>query len=667
MAPTPTSSFLLVVLLSATAMATSVHAQDRALGIDDPVTSWGLSGLSDWDTAMPFLDIARNMRPFWGFTNETWEAMDAPTLAANGALDADGYPIRIPRGLTGIRTTWAWNLDYGARQRAGLYILTYQGRGTLSFGGSARIVSSTPGRIVFENTDGGGFWLDITAIDSGNHVRDISIVRADHAALAEAGAMFRPDWLALIADARELRFMDWMHTNNAPAVDWATRPRPADASWTAKGAPLEVMVRLANETGTDPWFTIPHTADEDYIRQFATYVRDHLDPRLKAHVELSNELWNASFEQFHWMREQAIANWGRRVSDDWETIFSYHTKRATEVALVWEDVFGGAAPDRLVNILGTQVGHTWLLDRQLVAPGWQKYEPDTYIDPTTVFEEIAATTYFGGSLMGQPDLRAELAARIRNSGNSAYSWIFERVAIKDGMEDAIPNVLEGLANQRAQADANGMRLVVYEGGQHMHHSFAVEGMTEQEAQSLGDFVAGFVRSPEMAALYADLWDGWQKVGQGSFMQFTETSAPSRWGSWGILAFPGDDTPRARFVTARQAEGGSWWGEGGGPQYLHGRTANGTEGADTLTGTPEEDFLAGLGGDDLFLASAGRDGINGGAGTDTFALPGPADAYTIAAEGAGYRVTGPVGTAETSTYLVHVEQITFGDGSTRALD
>lgn len=659
------SVLLTAALLAAAVPPLPAKAQNAApaLGVDDPVVSWGLAGLSDWETSLPLIDVARTMRPFWGYSGDAWESIDATTLAATGVLDASGYATRIPQGMSGVRTTWGWSEDHGAAQRAGIYILTYKGRGTLQLNGPIRILTTTPGRIVFENTNGTGFWLSITAVDSGNHVRDISILRADHIALAEAGAIFRPDWLQLIADARELRFMDWMQTNNAPAVDWETRPRATDASWTAKGAPLEVMVRLANETGTDPWFTMPHTADDAYIRNFATYVRDNLDPRLKAHVELSNELWNASFQQFHWMRDQAVAAWGDGIAEDWEDIFSYHSKRATEVALIWEDVFGEAASTRLVNVLGTHVGYLWLSERQITAPGWKEHEPETYVDPATVFEELAATSYFGGNLMSNPDLRSELSARMRDSGTSAYSWIFERAAIKDGMEDAIPNLLENLANQRAQAESFGLRLTAYEGGQHMHHSFAIEGLTEAEAERLGDFVGGFVRSPEMVALYTQLWEGWQEVGQGPFMQFTETSLPSRYGSWGLLAFPEDDNPRARFVKALQAKGGSWWGEGGGPQYLHGRSANGTEAAETMAGTVEEDFLAGLGGDDIFAASPGRDGINGGEGNDTFTLTEAATAYTITVEGAGHRVTG----GGIDTYLIHVEQIAFGDGTTLPLD
>lgn len=650
-------------LLGVALMAGPAAAQ-QARGVADPTVAWGLTGLSDWQTSVPFLDIGRLMRPFFAFTQKDWEAMDHATLVEGGYLDENGYPLRIPRGMSGIRTIWAWNEEVGADQRKGTYILTYQGQGALSLGGAAQTISSAPGRIVFENTTGAGFWLDITGIDSGNNVRNISILRADHVRLAETGAVFQPDWLALVEDARELRFMDWINTNDSEATRWADRPTLQDASWTDdNGAPVEIMVRLANETGTDPWFTMPHKADDDYIRQFATYVRDNLDPRLKAHVENSNETWNAAFGQFGWMRDQAIADWGPEVAEDWESIFSYHARRATHVALIWEEVFGPEAPARLVNVLGTQALNTWLTELQITAPGWKQHDPDSYVDPATVFEEVAATTYFGSSLMVNADLRTELATRMRDTGDQAYAWLFELMSQDGKLEDSIPAILRTLADQRTLANDHGLRLTLYEGGQHVHHSFAIDGLSDEQAEEIGQFLTGFVRSPEMGALYAQLWDGWRDIGQGPFMQFTEVNAPSRWGSWGILSHLGDRNPRASYVMKRQAEGGSWWGEEGGPQYLQGRIAYGSESTDQMPGTDEEDYLIGLGGDDSFIASPGRDGINGGEGTDTYILPDAQDGYTITAEGSGYRVTGPLGSA----YLANLEQITFGDGTTRALD
>lgn len=651
-------------LVSVVLLLAPIPAHAEARGVADPVVAWGLDGLSDWGTARPFLDLARLMRPFFAFAPDEWESMSHDALVSGGYLDPQGYPLRIPPGMAGIRTIWAWDDTHGAERRKGLYILTYQGHGTIQFGGSAQAVNAGPGRIVFENKTGAEVWLDITALDPGDPIRSLSIVRADKADLLDAGAMFDPDWLAVIADGRELRFSDWISVNSgAAALTWATRPRPEEASWTERGAPVEAMVRLANEVGADPWFTMPHAADDAYVRAFATYVRDHLDPRLKAHVEYSNETWNSAFTQFHWLRDQAIATWGEEVAEDWIAIFSFHARRATEVALIWQEVFGDEAGVRLVNVLATQAANPWLSDILVTAPEWAAREPEAFLPSGEVFDELAATAYFGGALVSDPALRPELITRAETMGARAYSWAFQGISQAGAVEDSIPGVLDWLGQQRDLAERHGLRLVLYEGGQHVHHSFAVEGLTDAEAERQSAFLADFVRSPEMGALYAQLWDGWREIGQGPFMQYVEMGAPSRWGSWGLLTHPGDHTPRADFVLDRQAKGGSWWGEGGGPQYLQGVTLAGTEGDDRMEGTDEEDFLAGRGGDDSFPASPGADGISGGPGEDHYILPGPEADYEVTPEGDFWRVTGPLGTAR----LAGVEALEFGDGTTRRLD
>lgn len=655
-------SFALAILLCLPVASPAWPGDEAASGVFDPVISWGLSAITDWDTAPVFLDVARTMRPFFAFGTD-WKTMSHDALRAGGYLDAQGYPTGIPPGSKGIRTVWAWG-DAGPMNdhRKGTYVLTYQGTATITAGGAARALETGPGRIVMENPTGGTFWLDITAIDPADHPRAFSLLRSDHVALAEAGAVFDPVWLSLVSDARELRFMDWQRTNDMPATGWNGRPRPEDATYAARGVPLEVMIRLANEAGVDPWFTMRHDAGADDVRAFATLVRDRLDPRLKVHVEYSNETWNGAFPQFDWLRRQAVADWGPAIADDWDAIFDYQTKRATETARVWQEVFGATAPTRLVNILGTQLGNAWLTERQLTAEEWRAREPDRYIPPADTFQEVAATTYFGASVVLDPDRRARVLEFGPDGQEAANRWLHDLLA-RPGDLDSVPETLVRLSEQKALVNAAGLRLVAYEGGQHLHHSFAVDGLSDAEAEALSATLARFVRSDAMGDLYARLGDGWRRIGDGPFMQFTEMGSPSRWGSWGLLSQPGDRTARSDMILRWQAEGGSWWGEGGGPQYLQGITRAGTAGNDRMGGTDEEDFLAGLAGDDHFAASPGADGISGGDGTDSYDLPLGPSSYRVETAGSVTTVSGPDGRAT----LRGIERITFGDGSARMID
>jgi hypothetical protein len=46
------------------------------------------------------------------------------------------------------------------------------------------------------------------------------------------------------------------------------------------GVPLEDMVRLANEAGVDPWFSVPYNADDNYIANMANLINQQLRPDL---------------------------------------------------------------------------------------------------------------------------------------------------------------------------------------------------------------------------------------------------------------------------------------------------------------------------------------------------------------------------------------------------
>ncbi len=635
------------------------------VGVSDPTLSFGLSGVSDYGTQMPFLDIAKTMRAFFASSPGKWSAMGNSQLESEGYLDAGGWPTAIPEGMTLIRTTWDWsssNSDPNATAaRSGVYVLTYEGTGTLNLGGQAKVISSEPGRIVFENKTGGSMWLDITATDpggTGDYVRAISVVAEKHLALHEAGVIFNPDWISVIEDARELRFMDWMKTNNSTLSDWADRPQVTDANWSGLGGvPVEVMVALANQTGTDPWFTMPAQATDEYVRNFAAYVRDHLDPGLVAKVEYSNELWNWAFKQTHWADAQAKALWGAKATN-----LDYVAMRATQVAVIWDEVFGAEADARVSNVLGTQTVNPWISNRLLTGSVWLANDPDGFVDPASVFDALAVTTYFGGSTVSSSALRAELIEVLKTPGMDANAWLAAKLMDPD-YRSSIPQIAAWWVQQKAVTDKYGLDLVAYEGGQHVHHSFAVSGISEADLALLTTFMTDFVRSPEMGALYDALWEAWSQVSDGAFMQFGDVGAASKWGSWSILNALGDTNPRAEVLAANNAEEASWFGDGGGERYLQGVTLIAGDGGETLIGTGKADILIGGAGDDTIIAGAGNDSINGGAGNDTLILTGHPSDYRVTAQANGHLIT----TATGANFVVNVETFKFDTGEAMTLE
>jgi Ca2+-binding RTX toxin-like protein len=617
---------LCTVILVGADIAPSIANPLRSFtGMTDPTLSLGLSGISDYSTALPFLDLMKMSRPMWAtYTGDEW-GQDHAALVSSGVVDIDGWPTALPSTATGLRTIWGFPSDTAGAE--GPFVLTWEGEGAISLG-AANIQSSAGNRIVFTNPGADSFWLNITSTDpndTGDYIRNIRIVPEKYEALADLGQIFNPDWLEVVQDARQLRFMDWMRTNNSTQSEWADRPEVDDVTWSGQGVPVEVMVELANQTGTDPWFNMPHKATDEYIHEFAAYVRDHLKPGLVAHVEYSNETWNTLFSQTHWFKEQAEAVWG--VTDGWQTGYNlnYFAKRATEAALIWDEVFAEEADARVQNVMGVQTatGVTWNLNNNLLnALDWQSFEPETYVQPASVFDAVAVTTYFGTATTGNTALRNELLAYLdSHTTEESYDWLTNKL-LDPTYSFSIPQVAATLAAIDAVVSGTyGLDLIAYEGGQHVHQSFGIDGMTTEQLNTLTTFMSGFVRSQQMADLYAASWAEWAKVGDGPYMQFGELGAPGKYGSWGLLSNLQDTNPRAEYLFNENENQNSWFGDGGGTRYQQGVIGIARNAGESLVGTDKDDFLVGGDGNDTFTPGAGNDRINGGKGNDVYNLGG----------------------------------------------
>jgi Ca2+-binding RTX toxin-like protein len=624
-----------------------------AVGDSSPSLAFNLMRVADWGTQSPFLDIAKIMRP-WTLYSANWSNPTSFSDIPDGVLDADGWPVSLPEGGF-LHTIWSWaNGPEAAAERGGVYELNYEGEGEVSLQKGVTILSSEPGRIVFETPGDEVIQMLITATDPngvGDYIRNISIVHEDDVALHEAGAIFNPDWLALIDDAAQLRFMDWMMTNNSPNAEFSDLSMAGRFTWAGEtGVPLEIMVELANQTGADPWFTLPHNASPDMVREFATYVRDHLDVRLKATVEFSNELWNGSFQQSHVTQARAVAEWGL-AADDWTGIMQFQGKLATEVAMIWDDVFGNEANARLYKVLASQTASPFRSNQMLNPTLWAEKEPGAAVDPAVVFDALAVTSYFGSGFINKADLRGLMLEAIADPAVDAQLWLKDML-LDPAVKTSVPYMLMYMGRQSDVAESFGLDLILYEGGQHVHH------LASGDDGTLSDFLAEFVRSDAMAELYQVMWDGWAEIGDGPFMQFGDVEVASRYGSWGLYAYLGDVTPRSELLERLAAESEPWWeqqdrnGEG----FLQGVVLHGTDGADMLTGTVEEDFLLGGAGDDVLFGGAGDDGLHGGDGIDTAVFVGASELYAITLEDAGWRIKGLDG----SDLLISVERLAFDD-------
>lgn len=591
-------------------------------GLADPSLAMGLGGIADWSTQMPFIDIFKTARPWTGHTATQWGAWDAARMQAEGYLDANGWLTAVPPELDRVEALMLTDLPAAAQSATGRYRVTWDGQGAISVGGAALDVDSrTAGEIWFTYRPGPGtVAVAISATDAADPIRNIAVVAARHIPLFQAGALFNPDWLAVIADLRLIRFMDWMATNNSPQVTWDDRPAPADYTYGWRGVPVEVMVRLANEVGAEPWFTLPHQADDGYVLAFAAYVRDHLDPRLRTHAEWSNEVWNFIFGQSQWALEQARQRWGEGVGDGWMQVAGL---RAAAVADLWAAVYGEQADARLVRVMGVHSGWQGLEVPLMQAPLGQA---EGAAAPVRSFDAIAVTGYFGHGIGAE-----EFAPTLRDwiADGTATARVTELL-----MREDIPRIESDVfAYFAGVAQDDGLDLLMYEGGTHI----VGLGLMVDDAQ-ITDFLIAYNYSPEMAGVYQQLLDAWARHGDGPFNAFVDMGMPSKWGSWGALRWLGDLNPRAATLIVANAAPPAWDEPRAPGTFAQGVIRSGTDGPDRLEGTDQEDVLLGLDGDDVLLAGPG-DRLNGGPGRDVVLLPGDPALWTRLAEGSRWRLEG----------------------------
>ena len=633
-----------------TSIETYPTTTEHGVGIENPSLGIGLAEINDWSTQMPFINVFKQFREMEAkgkWANGGREKLSHEEMIESGHFDENGWPKGIPEGMDHVFATFAWTNKDALDYRSGTYVVEWEGTGSVDIWG-ATVVSRTDNTLTVEIDDNRNFELRIKQSDpdgTGDYVRDIAMVKEEHLELHRAGAIFNPDWIDLIEDVRSVRFMDWMETNNSEQSEWADRPKMTDAQWSLEGAPLEVMVELANQIGTDPWFTLPYGATEEYVREFAKYVHENLDPNLKAHVEFSNEVWNFIFKQAHASHEEGQEALGSNVGSAW--LQNYGVK-AAEVADIFTEVFGDDADARLVNVLATHTASTGRADPILNAPDYADLDPD-FVPPHASFDAWAVTGYFNGL--------TDLTAHGEKKITQVREWIAESIARSTGPEDRYDYFIEiaiqemrdgsvtgdprgGIQHNRKQfekqaaiAEAHGLDLVMYEGGSH------VVGLgNHKNDRELTEFLQALNASDEMGEIYAEVLQMWHDVGGQSFNAFVDVQAHTKFGSWGALEHLGDSSARWDvLMNDNEVRQGDWEIRADGA-FDQGVIRYGDDAANALAGTGEEDFLIGRGGDDVLNGGAGNDGLNGGAGNDIL-IAGSGNDTLVGGDGADTFITG----------------------------
>jgi hypothetical protein len=486
------------VAVSIAAVTLAAAATAAAEVGDDPLPRLGtnLDSVNDWGTMLPFADLFKTSRPWISGNAATFEWDDGRPLD----LDAEGWvrsllPNQIARTLMLVDDT---TLEVGS----GRWVVRYEGSGTLQYVHGATVISQSPGRDLIEvhPMAGGGIFMNLVATDPEAPLRRIRVLREEHADLASP-PRFAPAFLERVAPYRVVRYMEWARANDTDLASWADRPTPSDARWSGRaGVPLEVMIDLADETCAEPWFCVPHLADEAFISEMATLIHERLAPGRRVWVEHSNEVWNGIFPQAAHAQAEGLA---QNLSDDpWQAAWRWHSRRSVRIFEIFAEVFGDERP--LVRTMGGFVTVPWGNEQALA-----------FEDAHLVTDALAIAPYFGGEWGGDERLEetramdaAELLAAIR--------------------AESLPWAIEMSGQNRTLAQGFGVELVAYEGG---HHLAAPQLPASDPVHDLFHEV---VRHPEMGEIYGDFLAAWDDLGGGTFVNFTFCGRFSHFGAWSVL-------------------------------------------------------------------------------------------------------------------------------------
>jgi len=535
--------FLLFTALSLHPVAISASTFNNATAVGTNTNE-----LTPEDTSLPFVDLFKMSIPFE--ENRRWSHY----TRGNISYDRNGWPTNLRGGQVGTRFL---NKIPAAALPKGYYTVLYDGEGFISYGNDAKIYSRDRGRDVIyldpgkdreysatlfiKNTNPANYLRNVRIIMPGGICRDNPFRRVNTANHCRGNyisfeqnynsIIFNPDYLNFMKDFKVIRFMNMSGITRNPIEDWSQRNTLNSSTWGGeegtRGAPIEIMVALANKLNADPWFSMPHKANDRYVYQFASYVRDHLKPGLKVYVEYTNEAWNTTFDQTFYVKDM-----GQKLGLDKDRDAAgqkFYSKRSVEVFDLWENAFKGL--HRIVRVMGGWTVNTKITKTIL-------HHEDAY-KKTDAF---AIAPYIFGDYKKLKNAR---------SVSQVYGILHN-----DQMPYSVNNVIKYVGNQVAVTKPLGVDLIAYEGGQGL-----VIPKLKDEKSIQNRVLMAANRDYRMMQLYQQLLQGWKQVGGKTFVHFTSPQTYQRFGYFGTKEYitqPMNKAPKYRAIIGFAKNTPCWW-------------------------------------------------------------------------------------------------------------
>jgi len=538
----------LFIGLSSLMVLTSLHAAPgNKLG-------YNTSGLHHLASANPFIDIFKISRGWITSCEFDWQRnrpIDPGCTrqrsfntkeSALVQVDANGWPIRLPaRGERPIYTSINAIWDLPKTFPTGRHFVTYQGDADIKVLGDVDIIRQVPGRIDFNlRSPKRNLRLHITRINPRNHIRNIKVIPQRFANIYTRQTI-NPDYLASVRPFNAIRFMPWQNTKDTNLAHWRDRATLQSAFYNHDaGMPVEAMVDLANAAQADPWFSMPHKATDDFMRNFARTVKARLNPRQKVYIEYSNEVWNAMYPATHYAAQQGLKLWPRGKLEiknpGTRRLFlalNYNAKRSKEMCRIFKQQLG----KRAVCVVSAYGSAPKMGEELMTCPlaGGNCYKS---------FDAYAVAPYFGDYIARIEN--RPLLKRWVSQGNAGINQLFREIQhgglAKDKVAGgAIENAIqERVVKNVALARKYGVKLLAYEGGQHL---LRVDPPHTIRDRKILHFFATANKHPQMGPAYTKYLNAWQRAGGGILMHFNGIAEINDYNYFPMLEKAGTRTPK----------------------------------------------------------------------------------------------------------------------------
>lgn len=481
------------------------YSQSRELGTN-------ASGLSYWASQTMFKDAFKQTGS-WLTRNASsgnpWNTnMTVPSRP-------DGYPLEVPFGSPAQYVHTLMFLDAGGTYPSGTYTILSDGVGTIQMEWDCgnQTFTSPCNNSFTVNATNQGIHLTITSSYVNDPVRNIRIVMPGFLNNYVSSPYYPPfvNFLDSANVFKGLRCMDLMKTNNSPLTIWNQRTSKSHYTQTTpNGIAYEYMIDLVNLLDKDIWVCIPHQADDNFIQQFATLLRDSVEVGRRIYVEYSNECWNSVFSQTQYCNAQGDTL--GYTGQPWDKGWKFYAKRTADCHHIFETVFGVNNP-RLVKVVACQAANSWLGNQIMTY-----YNDPTYNPANVQADALAIAPYFGGGI----------ADSIGNAGAINSIAVSQIVA---SMHASVFNQTQSFVMAYNTVALNyNVDLIAYEGGQHL---VAVNNTYVNDTALTNKLIAAN-RDSMMQTIYCDMLDVWFNNGGKEFFNFSSIYKPSKYGSWGVL-------------------------------------------------------------------------------------------------------------------------------------